>query len=233
MGVILPADVLAKTKVFPQCGKEHPSRDHTRQDVTVLMRIICKQKGAGIDVALDWSSRIVGLARVMGTILFLALLHNSGPAAQSVTLAWRSSADTNVIGYNIYYGAASHTYTNMVTAGNALTATVSNLVEGTTYYFAATAHNILGMESDYSNETSYTVPTTALARLQIRPAPAKQIILTVTGPIGHTYEILATQTFTAWTVIGTMTMGAGGSFDFTDTNAAGFPRRFYRTREKP
>jgi hypothetical protein len=80
-------------------------------------------------------------------------------AAQSVTLAWSSSADTNVVGYRIYYGVASRSYTNMIDVGDALTATVTNLVEGTTYYFAATAYNILGMESEYSDEVLYMVPT--------------------------------------------------------------------------
>ena len=69
--------------------------------------------------------------------------------------------------------------------------------------------------------------------MQIRAAPAKQVILTVTGQVGHTYDILATQNFTTWTVIGTVTVGAGGSSDFTDTNAANFPKRFYRTHQKP
>jgi hypothetical protein len=35
----------------------------------------------------------------------------------------------------------------------------------------------------------------------------------------------------AWTVIGTATMGASGSLDFTDTNAASFSTRFYRTQQ--
>ena len=52
----------------------------------------------------------------------------------------------------------------------------------------------------------------------------------MTGPIGHTYDILATQDFITWTVIGTVTMGASGSLDFTVTNAASFSKRFYRTR---
>ena len=52
----------------------------------------------------------------------------------------------------------------------------------------------------------------------------------MTGPIGHTYDILATQDFVTWTVIGTVTVGASGSLDFTDTNAASFSKRFYRTR---
>jgi hypothetical protein len=55
----------------------------------------------------------------------------------------------------------------------------------------------------------------------------------VTGPINHTYDIQATQDFKTWKVIGTVMVGASGSLDFTDTNAASFSRRFYRTRELP
>ena len=127
--------------------------------------------------------------------------------------------------------AASRTYTNKVNAGNATSVTIPGLVDGTTYYFAVTAYDILALESDYSDEIIYTVPWT-FARLQIRAAPARQIILTLTGPVGHTNEILAAQYLTNWTVIGTVTMGAGGSLEFTDTNAASYQKRFYRTREK-
>ncbi|MFO1477825.1 MAG: Ig-like domain-containing protein [Verrucomicrobiota bacterium] len=81
-----------------------------------------------------------------------------GFAAQSVTLAWDASSDTNVVGYRVYYGVASRTYTNMVDVGNTTTATITNLADGTTYYFAATAYNGVGLESDYSNESAYTTP---------------------------------------------------------------------------
>ena len=61
-------------------------------------------------------------------------------ATGTVTLAWDPSSGTNVItNYNLYYGVASATYTNVVAAGTNTTVSVSNLVEGTTYYFAATA----------------------------------------------------------------------------------------------
>ena len=65
----------------------------------------------------------------------------------------------------------------------------------------------------------------------IRVATTGETVLTVTGQIGHTYDIEATADFTAWTVLGTVTLGAGASLDFTDTNAASFPQRFYRTHE--
>jgi hypothetical protein len=75
---------------------------------------------------------------------------------------------------------------------------------------------------------SYTVPI--LAGVQLRVTPTRQFILTVTGTIGHTYNIQATQDFKTWTVIGTMTVGTNGLSVFTDTNAASFSRRFYRTQ---
>ena len=103
-----------------------------------------------------------GLRQVALSILSVASLfvccQFSAFAAGSVILSWNPSTDANVVGYRIYYGAASRTYTNVVDAGEVTSAAISNLVEGATYYFAATAYNILGLESDYSDETSYTVP---------------------------------------------------------------------------
>ncbi len=79
-------------------------------------------------------------------------------ATQSVTFGWEPSTDPNVVGYNIYYGTASHVYDNKVSVGNVATATISGLVEGKTYYFAATTYNALNQESDLSDEITYTVP---------------------------------------------------------------------------
>ena len=91
--------------------------------------------------------------------LFFALTPLASLAAGTVTLAWDASSGTNVIAnYNVYYGVASGTYTNSVSAGTNLTVSVSNLVEGTTYYFAATAVDTDGLESDYSTEVSTLIP---------------------------------------------------------------------------
>ena len=144
-----------------------------------------------------------------------------------VTLAWQPSSDTNVTGYNVYYGAVSHVYPNMISVGNVTNATVNGLVGGTIYYFAVTAYDNFGDESDFSDEIAYLMPNPST--VQIRGAAAGQFILTLTGQSGHVYEIQATQDFKTWTIIGAATMGVGGSLDFVDTNAANFPQRFYRT----
>ena len=81
-------------------------------------------------------------------------------ATGSVTLAWIPSADPSVVGYNLYYGGASGVYTNTIQAANSTNAIVSGLVDGATYYFAATAYDSTGLESPFSNEASYVVPLT-------------------------------------------------------------------------
>jgi hypothetical protein len=84
-------------------------------------------------------------------------------AIQSITLAWNPSTNTDIAGYEIYYGIASGVYTNVIDVGNVTNATISGLLEGVTYYFAAKARNTSGMESDFSNEASYAVPVLAVA----------------------------------------------------------------------
>jgi len=207
----------------------------------LFMHINNKQKTDRANQALGWSSRIMGFTRILGVIAFFGLLHNPGqtfgataPAGQSVTLVWNANTDPNVTGCNVYYGVSSGNYTNMVNAGNVTNATISGLVAGVTYYFAATTYDSAGDQSGYSTEVTYMVPTTVTttpAQVQISSAPAGQFILTVTGQTGQTYDVQATQDLKTWTVIGTVTVGAGGSLDFTDTNAANFPQRFYRTQQ--
>lgn len=123
------------------------------------MRYISAQCVGRTDKTEGWPSRINGLARVLGGILFLALLHNPVQAVQSVTVAWDPSPDLSVVGYKAYYGVASRTYTNLINVGTATRATIPGLVEGRTYYFAATAYSALGLESVFSDELSYTVPS--------------------------------------------------------------------------
>jgi hypothetical protein len=217
-----------ETKGFPSGGKEHPSRSQTSQRITVIMNIIHERRAQRANDFLRRPFKITGLTKFLGGLLILAALSTTVQAAGSVTLAWNQSSDTNVAGYNVYYGGASGAYNNEVSAGNATNATISGLVQGTTYYFVATTYTSSGLESPFSSEVSYTVPI--LPGVQLRVTPAKQFILTVNGPVGHTYNIQATQDFITWTVIGTVTVGASGSLNFTDTNAASFSRRFYRTQ---
>jgi len=91
--------------------------------------------------------------------LFLPILGFAVGAngASSVTLAWKTNSEPDLAGYRLYFGRASHAYHQFVET-SATTATISNLIEGTTYFFAATAYDTAGVESGFSTEVSYTVP---------------------------------------------------------------------------
>jgi hypothetical protein len=90
-------------------------------------------------------------------------------STQSVTLAWSPSPDNTVVGYNLYYGEVVGTLTNKLNAGPALTATVTNLSAGVTYFFFATAYDASGVESEPSNFITNTVGavTTPLVSLAL------------------------------------------------------------------
>ena len=94
----------------------------------------------------------------------------------SVTLCWDPSTDSDVTQYCMYYGGASRNYTNQtVNVTSAFTnATITGLTEGATYYFAATAKDSLGLESDFSNEVVYTVPTNNITTNVVPPVLSVQ-----------------------------------------------------------
>ncbi len=91
-------------------------------------------------------------------ILLLATIGYSATTGNTVSLQWDANSEPDVAGYKIYYGTNSGVYFVSVDVGNTTTTTVGNLTPGVTYYFAATAYNVSRLESDRSNEVSYTVP---------------------------------------------------------------------------
>ena len=72
----------------------------------------------------------------------------------SVTLAWDRNSEPDIAGYNVYYGYISGDYTRLVTI---IRPTAVIAVKGSkrTVYFAATAYNANGDESDFSEEVHW------------------------------------------------------------------------------
>jgi hypothetical protein len=111
---------------------------------------------------------------VAGALGLLGLM--SATASQSVALDWKPSTSPHVAGYRIYYGPARHTYTNAIAFGNVTNAIISGLVEGRTYYFGAKTFDAAGVESGFSNETSYSVPAAvATTRPTLNPIASVSI----------------------------------------------------------
>jgi hypothetical protein len=75
-----------------------------------------------------------------------------------ITLVWDPNIEPDLEGYKCYYGLDSRDYAHTVVVGNQTVCTVTDLEPGETYYFAVTAYNTVGLESDYSEEVIYTVP---------------------------------------------------------------------------
>ena len=98
---------------------------------------------------------------LFGSFLFsvlFAVMQLSAFATGSVTLAWNASTNPIVAGYNVYYGGASGTYTNEMAVGTATNVTISGLIQGAIYCFAATTYTSSGVESPFSSEVSCSVP---------------------------------------------------------------------------
>ena len=225
------AKILEPTKSVPSppIGTRQEDRNRTH------FRLRRKNHLAG---GVSWLCR---LTRVMVAALTVAALTVSARGQSSVTLAWNPDAGTNIAGYKIYYGVASRTYTNTNNVGNVTNATITSLIGGTIYYFAATAVDTSGLESDYSTEVVYTnppatAPTLMISRgsggaaAQIRSAlPAQTAVtLVASGPPSQTYNVLSSQDLVTWTIIGTITLDATGSGQFTDPASTSLPKNFYR-----
>jgi hypothetical protein len=96
---------------------------------------------------------------------FLCLVQDAFSA--EVTMSWdppTTNTDgtplTDLAGYKVYFGITSQNYSHTMDVGNVTVYTVGNLTEGLVYYFAVTAYDTSGNESEYSNEASKTIQFT-------------------------------------------------------------------------
>ena len=166
---------------------------------------------------------------------FATMLSCAALAQNDVTLAWDPSPATDIARYNLYFGSTSRTnapYASVVSVGNVATGTLTNLVSGLTYYFAVTAVDQYGNESDYSNEASYTVPgTLPQPGLRTCLSPSGGVALDVAGVPGHCYEVLSSYDAVNWVLINTITIGSSGDFGFVDSSAVATILPTYVIRE--
>jgi hypothetical protein len=203
----------------------------------------CKNPQGRVDMTVRSHGRLIKLTRILVAIIFCYQLRIPVNAAvlppasdtYNLILAWNPSSSPDVVACKLYYGTISREYTDYVTVGNVTSVTISNLVQGVTYYFAITAINADGQESDYSDEVSYSTPPPQAPpqSVQVQPYPQADgsVLLSINGSPGDSYDIEATGDFINWTVIGTATLDADGSADFTDVAAVNYPQRFYRVSE--
>jgi hypothetical protein len=130
-----------------------------------------------------------------GLFLVLILLSLVGPARSAqVTVAWEPNTEPDLAGYRIYYGLTSDQYGNPIDVGKQTSYTVASLEDGKTYYFAATAYDQYGDESDFSDEVVFTAPVPCIYTV----SPAGQSFASE-GGVGAVD--VTTQTGCAWTSV--------------------------------
>lgn len=98
--------------------------------------------------------RFLLLLAGIGTLLFSTSVRANGG---TVTLAWNLSWEQGIAGYHLHYGTESGEYTHVVNVGYQFITQIEGLHSGETYYFAITAYDADGLESDFSEEVVHQV----------------------------------------------------------------------------
>lgn len=88
-------------------------------------------------------------------------LSGAGITTHTVALAWVTSTSSGVVGYNVYRGTVSGTYSKLNSSPLTSAAYTDSTVQSgqnTTYYYVVTAVNSSGVESTDSNQATAVVP---------------------------------------------------------------------------
>jgi hypothetical protein len=76
-----------------------------------------------------------------------------------ISLAWDGNSESNFAGYKLYFGTAPGNYPFYIDTGKNTVWTLKNLAEGKTYFITATAYDLSGHESGFSDELKVVLPT--------------------------------------------------------------------------
>lgn len=146
----------------------------------------------------------------------------------SITLAWDESPSPGVVAYRVYIGSAPGSYFRSVEVTNGVSATVSGLRPGVMYYFAATALDVTGLESEFSEEISYRPAAPSGASLSARMEPGSTFVISGSGAPGEAYRLETSSDLVEWSPLVTLVVSGSGLFSYRDETAPGVPMRFYR-----
>ncbi len=91
--------------------------------------------------------------KILFIILLLCVLCSTVIAQDTVTVAWDANSETDLAGYKIYYGFSPDSLHVVIDVGNVTEYGIGEL-SPVVYYFAATAYDTSGNESDFSNIVS-------------------------------------------------------------------------------
>jgi hypothetical protein len=185
-----------------------------------------------------------------GSLIFVA---STGPTVAAPTVTAQSASEQTASGatlnaninpngaattfwfqYGTTTGYGSVTATNSLSSGTtgvAVNAAVSGLLPGTTYHFQAVANNSGGTAtgSDLAFAT-LTVVQPQLGAVKVLSGGALQFAFT--NATGASFTVWGTTNvalpFNQWSNLGHPTETTPGQYQFSDPQASGYSRRFYR-----
>ena len=180
---------------------------------------------------------MTGRFRVFFFLLCLALSASAAFGA-AVRLAWDRNPELYVAGYKVHYGTATNSYPNVIDTGIATTVAISNLVEGTTYYFVVTAYSLLRAESDFSQPLVYQVPGLPPNSLFIKSftvEPGGGLKVTWQSQPGLTYRVLSKTKLNqpTWSIRSANVLAATTNTSWIDTAITRTGCRFYIVERVP
>jgi hypothetical protein len=97
---------------------------------------------------------------VVVIMFFITIFSSFAPV-----LEWDFNSEPNVLGYRVYWGQQSRNYTEVVDVSNVNTWAFTNANPIT--FYAVTAYDDVGLESEFSDEVAY-IPATQQLKLQVR-----------------------------------------------------------------
>jgi len=92
----------------------------------------------------------------LGEVIIILIL--AAFSMQGINLVWDANTDVDLAGYVLYSGTNSRAYNAWKFIGNVTTNKLTGLLAGVNYFFAITAKNTSGIESDFSNEIFVRMP---------------------------------------------------------------------------
>lgn len=105
-------------------------------------------------------------------VLFFISMLATPAASATLTLSWDPPSDTATVGYVIWYGTGSQSYTQRIDVGANTSFSVTSLSNGSRYYFAVQAYDAAGQVSSMSTEVSGATPSLIGAPAPSTPSPS-------------------------------------------------------------
>jgi hypothetical protein len=117
-----------------------------------------------------------GRIGVTSAAILGALFSGTAHCEQNVTLGWSASTDTNVVGYYLYFGTNSSSFSSRIDVGAVTMATITGLTgRSATYYFAASSYNSSRMESTLTSPVSFITSSNYSPALVAVPSVAGNV----------------------------------------------------------